>query len=316
MRTFPGHTSLISSMSVTIDGRMAVSGSYDKTLRLWDLESGECLKVIEDSSLVFCTIFSLDGKTAISGNVGHVIEVWDLISRGCVRKFAGHTSTVTCLGTTPDGKHVVSGSGDGTLRLWNLSKGQCLGTLSKHGESVSAVKVTSDGKRVMSVGLDNTVRLWDLWNTRNLSIHWLDGVTTILSECVSEKSFVLRLRSGEIIPLMLHGSPNEIPSVTPIRIWLYGKMQRRLFEYNASRGHWDESIKTKCAWCDQHFLVSADILNVIRAINRNANLSQDQSPCLELPDEAWEEPQLLSECPICHKPLKYNPFIVDNKERY
>ena len=66
----------------------------------------------------------------------------------------------------------------------------------------------------------------------------------------------------------------------------------------------------------QRFPVSPEILDVIRAINRNANLSPDQSPCLELPDEAWNEPRLLSECPFCHKPLKFNPFIVDNRERY
>jgi len=58
------------------------------------------------------------------------------------------------------------------------------------------------------------------------------------------------------------------------------------------------------------------ILEVIRSINREAGLRPDQSPCLELPDEAWEEPRLLSECPLCHKPLRFNPFIVDNRERY
>ena len=47
-----------------------------------------------------------------------------------------------------------------------------------------------------------------------------------------------------------------------------------------------------------------------------ANLSPDQSPCLELPDKAWDEPRLLSECPLCRKPLRFNPFIVDNRGRW
>ena len=45
-------------------------------------------------------------------------------------------------------------------------------------------------------------------------------------------------------------------------------------------------------------------------------LRPDQCPYLELPNEAWHEPRLLSECPLCHKPLKINPFILDNRERY
>lgn len=57
-------------------------------------------------------------------------------------------------------------------------------------------------------------------------------------------------------------------------------------------------------------------LDVIMGITRDANLSPDQSPCLELPDEAWEEPHLLSECPLCHKPPRFDPFIADNRERY
>lgn len=69
-------------------------------------------------------------------------------------------------------------------------------------------------------------------------------------------------------------------------------------------------------WCGQRLPVSRKILDVIREISRNANLSPDQSPCLELPDEAWGEPRLLSECPLCHKPLKFNPFIVDNRGKW
>lgn len=64
------------------------------------------------------------------------------------------------------------------------------------------------------------------------------------------------------------------------------------------------------------FPVNEPILEVTRAINREAGLTPDKSPSLELPDEAWDEPRLLSECPLCPKPLKFNPFIVDNRDRY
>jgi len=82
------------------------------------------------------------------------------------------------------------------------------------------------------------------------------------------------------------------------------------------RWRWVDSIKATFQWCGQRFPVSSKILNVISAINRDAKLSPGQSPCLELPKEAWDEPRLISECPLCHKPLKFNPFIVDNRGRY
>lgn len=52
-------------------------------------------------------------------------------------------------------------------------------------------------------------------------------------------------------------------------------------------------------------------------ITRNSGLEPEGSlPCLNLPVEAWDEPRLLSECPLCHAPLKFNPFVVDNRDRY
>ena len=102
--------------------------------------------------------------------------------------------------------------------------------------------------------------------------------------------------------------PMEHPVVTAIRIWLYGKA--------GENGHWEDSIKAKCLWCCEHFPVTEEILHIIFAISSDADLSADQSPCLQLPAVAWDEPQLLSECPICHKPLKFIPFVVDNRDLY
>jgi len=58
------------------------------------------------------------------------------------------------------------------------------------------------------------------------------------------------------------------------------------------------------------------VLNGIEGITRAAGLSPDQSPCLHLPAEVWDGPRLLSKCPLCHKPLRFNPFIVDNRYKY
>ena len=97
------------------------------------------------------------------------------------------------------------------------------------------------------------------------------------------------------------------PLATPVRLWLW--------DLASQGGRWDLEITQTCPWCGQRFPVMEHILELIRAINREAGLGPDDSPCLSLPDEAWKEPRLLSECPRCHKPLRFNPFIVDNRER-
>jgi tetratricopeptide (TPR) repeat protein len=99
--------------------------------------------------------------------------------------------------------------------------------------------------------------------------------------------------------------------VTPVRLWLHKERSGLFVKEKVSVG-WDDNITVACQRCGNRFPVPEEKLELIRSINRNANLTPDQSPCLKLPSEAWKQPELFLECPICHKPLKLNPFIVDN----
>ncbi|HLP45163.1 MAG TPA: hypothetical protein VK469_04415, partial [Candidatus Kapabacteria bacterium] len=69
-----------------------------------------------------------------------------------------------------------------------------------------------------------------------------------------------------------------------------------------------------CHWCGIRFPIPQKISAVIKEISKHFNLSDHQSPCLGYPDEAWEVPELISQCPGCKRKLKFNPFIVDNKK--
>ncbi|MCX6900668.1 MAG: DUF4062 domain-containing protein, partial [Verrucomicrobia bacterium] len=176
-RTLEGHGVSVESVSVTADGRRAVSGSWDKTLRVWDLESGACLRALEGhSSDVKCVSVTADGRRAVSGSRDKTLRVWDLESGACLRILKGHSSAVSSLGVTADGRRAVSGSWDKTLRVWDLESGQCLRTLEGHSASVWSVSVTADGRRavsgnsasrpgdrrVVSGSDDGALRVWDL----------------------------------------------------------------------------------------------------------------------------------------------------------
>ena len=159
------------SVSLSADGRRAISGSDDKTLRVWDLESGECLKTLEGHTEgVLSVSLSADGRRAISGSSNATLRVWDLESGECLKTLGGtlegHTDRVTSVSLSTDGRRAISGSYDNTLRVWDLESGECLktlgGTLEGHTRIVTSVSLSADGRRAISGSDDKTLRVWDL----------------------------------------------------------------------------------------------------------------------------------------------------------
>ena len=163
LRTFEGRSGTLTAIAITPDGRAAVSAGYDKTLRLWDLSTGQCLRTFEGHGRLVTTVaITPDGRAAVSGSDDKTLRLWDLSTGQCLRTFEEHYDKVTAVAITPDGQRAVSGSGS-TLQLWDLSTGQCLRkTLEGHSRGVKAVAITPDGRAAVSAGGDNALRVWDL----------------------------------------------------------------------------------------------------------------------------------------------------------
>ena len=106
-----GHRSLIEAIAIAPDGKTALSGSYDHTLRLWDLASGREIRKIEGYSDPFWSVaFAPDGKTALSGSAwADTLRLWDLATGREIRKFKGHSDSVPSVAISPDGKTALSG---------------------------------------------------------------------------------------------------------------------------------------------------------------------------------------------------------------
>jgi WD40 repeat protein/tetratricopeptide (TPR) repeat protein len=161
LRTLEGPDEDVTSVSVTPDARRAVSGGKDKTVRVWDLESGACLRTLEGHRGSVTSIsVTPDGRHAVSGSEDHTVRLWDLENGACLRILDG--GSVDSVSVTPDGRRAVSGGKDKTLRVWDLESGSCLRELEGHSEFVTSVSVTSDGRRAMSGSWDETLRVWDL----------------------------------------------------------------------------------------------------------------------------------------------------------
>ena len=109
-------------MRFSPDGRTALSGSDDKTLKLWDLATGKEIRTFTGhTNSVYSVAFSPDGRTALSGSDDKTLKLWDLATGKEIRTFTGHTSMVYSVAFSPDGRTALSGSDDKTLKLWDLA---------------------------------------------------------------------------------------------------------------------------------------------------------------------------------------------------
>ena len=116
-------------MAVTADGKRAVSASWDKTLKVWDLETGRALRTLRGhSDSVTGVAVTADGKRAVSASWDKTLKVWDLETGRAVRTLEGHSDFVYGVAVTADGKRAVSASRDKTLKVWDLETGLPLAT--------------------------------------------------------------------------------------------------------------------------------------------------------------------------------------------
>jgi WD40 repeat protein len=162
LTTLEGHGSWVEAVAVTPDGRRAVSGSADRTLKVWDLEQGTLLATLAQDAEVWAVAVTPDGRRAVSGSGDQTVKVWDLERGTLLVTLAGHGAGVRAVAVTPDGRHAVSGAADRLLKVWDLEQEALLATLAGHGDSVAAVAVTSDGRRAVSGSDDRTLKVWDL----------------------------------------------------------------------------------------------------------------------------------------------------------
>lgn len=128
------------------DGRLLVSGSYDATVRIWDMVDGtskvltinDHVPLDKDPGVTSVTICP-NGQYVAAGSLDTVVRIWDVASEALVERLRGHTDSVYSVAFTPDGKGLVSGSLDKTLKYWDVS---ALG--GGHGEGPSAAPLNPE----------------------------------------------------------------------------------------------------------------------------------------------------------------------------
>jgi guanine nucleotide-binding protein subunit beta-2-like 1 protein len=163
--SFPGHTKDVLSVAFSADNRQIVSGSRDKTLKLWNT-LGKCQYTIQEENRhtewVSCVRFSPSSQAPVIVSAGwdKLVKVWSLENCKLRANLVGHTMYLNTVTVSPDGSLCASGGKDGTAMLWDLTEGKQLYKL-EAGDIIHSL-VFSPNRYWLVAATTTSIKIWDL----------------------------------------------------------------------------------------------------------------------------------------------------------
>jgi hypothetical protein len=162
LRTLEGHRDVVAGLAFRPDGKVIVSGSYDATVRTWEVATGRPIGVFKGhSDFVYDVAYLPDGASILSASKDRTVKRIDAKSMTEQRTYGEHDDDVLALAVRPDGSGFVSAGNEPQVRVWGLDAEKSARRVGGHAGPVHQLGFSRDGKRLASASGDATIRLFD-----------------------------------------------------------------------------------------------------------------------------------------------------------
>lgn len=159
VNTIYGHSNYVFSIAINPQGKTFASGSADKSIKIWDIQTGELLQNLTGhSNYVSSIAFSADGNIIASGGYDKTFKLWYALSS---KTFIEHSGCITSVVFAPNGNLLATASMDKTIKLWDLNTEKLIYTITKHKNYINSLVFSGDGQKLISCDADKTIKIWN-----------------------------------------------------------------------------------------------------------------------------------------------------------
>ncbi|XP_027542064.1 dynein assembly factor with WDR repeat domains 1 isoform X3 [Neopelma chrysocephalum] len=164
------HILPLTNVAFNKSGSRFITGSYDRTCKLWDTASGEELHTLEEhKNVVYAIAFNNPyGDKIATGSFDKTCKLWSTETGKCYHTFRGHSAEIVCLSFNLQSTLVATGSMDTTAKLWDIEKGEEVATLRGHSAEIITLSFNTTGDKIITGSFDHTVAVWDVGTGRRL----------------------------------------------------------------------------------------------------------------------------------------------------
>jgi WD40 repeat protein len=157
----------VTGLAFSPDGKSIVTSSYDRKIRLWNVQTGALLhELTGHEKTAWCVAYSPDGKTVASCDEDGLIKLWDVVEGKPITTIHAHALNVWIIKFSPDGQTIVSGSFDHSVKIWDAHNGKLVKEIAGHTEAVVDLAFNMDGSMLATTSDDKTIKLWSMPDAR------------------------------------------------------------------------------------------------------------------------------------------------------
>ena len=158
IRRFSGHRRRVICVAFSLDAARIATGSEDKSIIIWNVNTGASLVTMTSTGSVHCVAFSATGERVAPGSLDGHVSVWNADTGELLHSLAGHSNAIRSVAFAPRGDVVISSSYDATMRFWDVETGDCLHVFD--GKTWHrTMEVAPDGTGIV-VGGGRVIQLW------------------------------------------------------------------------------------------------------------------------------------------------------------